>query len=1006
VIGKQIGHFEILSKIGSGGMGVVYLAKDLKLGRSVALKVLPPDIVANEIQRKRFHREARTAASLSHPSIAVIHEAGDHEGAQFIAMEFVKGRTAKEVIEERPMAPRDWLKVAISVAEALHHAHDKGIIHRDLKPENIMITPDWQVKILDFGLAKMLDQERITEPLMEAEKSRSIRERTTSPMTLTLATRGGKAVGTPAYMSPEQAQGHALDRRSDLFSLGIVLHQLATESVPFKRDSVSETFHAVLTVEPPPLTELAPGFPPEAERIVRKAMEKDLQRRYQHADEIAADLKNLQRDLESGRTPPSGADSAGELPRRRVWPAWTAAAAAFAILAVIFVVLRTPSNDRASPPLPGGEAPVAVIGFENLAEPEDPGNLGRMLMGLITTDLAESGGLQVLSMSKVLDASREVSPAGTAGFDASSATSIAKLAGAQVMLVGQVGQDAGRLLLTAELVEVESGTILGSFSQDAHSRSELFSLAGAIARGVRRQLSVTPETSGVEAFDLARALTHSPEAYGSFAAGEIALHERRWADAIERFQSALREDPSFALASYRLGMAHWWQGGQEESLAAIQGGLDSADRLPERWRIVYRAFLDYQEARPDPAYESLKKLVEAAPDIPDAYYLLGEIHTHFTHYLDRRRARELLETALEIDPTFKVVFFHLVDDYIHGGDLDRAEALVRRYQQESPDDPASLEAEAAVLMAQNRLEEARVVAEGLLEAGHEQVLERLAQIYLMAGDWSRLAALGEEHVNDPVILTQAYGHGWRSLGRIGQGRLQEGLADVEETIRRLGSMRSSAGWLSQLIAIYEILRAQVLEFAGDLESAELASARALEVDPLFHAGYYWLARIQMRGGRLEEAHETRSRLNGIAERSLAPTVRFTQLLLDAEFALYGGDVAEAEEMVARMMLLPPEHRDLEMELVMRGRVRAAGGDTVGAIEAFRNVLDPRNRYPWARPVVETRVLYELARVHDGAGDIERARERYAEFLARWGEADLEIPEVVLARSRMAILGAN
>ncbi len=534
LLGRTVSHYRVLSKLGGGGMGIIYLAEDSRLGRNVALKFLPPGS-RDPASLERLRREARAASALNHPNICTIYDVGEFEGEYFIVMEALEGRTLRERIATAPLPFDLFVDWGIQIADALEGAHAKGIIHRDIKPSNIFITHRGQVKILDFGLAKRARQKEIV-----SESTLSLREaHITSP---------GAAIGTVAYMSPEQARGEELDNRTDVFSLGCVLYEMATGQAPFNGATSALIFDAILHADPPAPSRLNPALPLEVEQMIHKALEKDREVRCQSAAQLCADLKRLKRDSGSAKATSLEQKMRGSR-RMSLRSGRTLAIALVGVLAVVFVLnfsairkalLGRPDSPRITS--------LAVLPLNNLSgDPEQEYFADGMTDELIT-DLSKISALRVISRTSAMQYK------GTH----KSLSQIAKELGVDAVMEGTVLRSGNRVRITAQLIQAPAEKHLWAESYERDLR-DVLSLQNEVARTIASQirLKVTPP----EQARLASVRAVDPRAHEDYLKGRYfasKLSPDEFQKAISHFNQAIEIDPTYALPYADLAETYCW----------------------------------------------------------------------------------------------------------------------------------------------------------------------------------------------------------------------------------------------------------------------------------------------------------------------------------------------------------------------------------------------------------------------------------------------------------------
>ena len=693
MIGKFISHYRILEEIGRGGMGVVYKAEDVKLKRTVALKFLPAHLTATEEERARFVQEAQSAATLNHPNVCTIYGIEEHEGQQFIEMEYVDGLTLRQKIQGKQLKGDEAVDYAIQIGEALVEAHGKGIVHRDVKAENIMVNTKNQIKVMDFGLAKLRGSARLTKT--------------------------SSTIGTLSYMSPEQIQGEEVDARSDIFSFGVVLFEMLTGRMPFRGEHDAAMMYSILNEDPEPLTEHRQDVPADLERIIERALEKDPADRYQHADDMVSELRRLKK--KSGRvsrvaagiqqpsavgqvTAPTGEPMTAPTPtqpgKRRLNPFPLIAAGAGGIVVVLAAFFLFFQGEEAVDSM-------AVLPFVNESGDPELDFLSDGFTETLINRLSKLPGIKMMSRSSVFRFKGEdVNPA-EAG----------QLLGVDAVLAGRILQRADRITVGVELVDVRDQTHIWG-EQYTRGLSDVLSLQDEITREISRQLKVT--LSGEEEERLSHAATTSDEAYQLYLKGRFHWNKRTGEGlqkAAEYFRMAIDSDPGYALAHAGLADAYNLMGvyhvlpAKESSArakAAVLKALELDDQLAEP-HVTLAAIYTEDEFDWEKGEEQFKRAIELNPSYPTGHQWYGEFLAATGRsdeaFRELRRAQELdplspiiptslgfgyttrgdyeeglrqLEKALELDPNFPRAFSNRALIYFLQGKRDEAVAQQRR----------------------------------------------------------------------------------------------------------------------------------------------------------------------------------------------------------------------------------------------------------------------------------------------------------------------------------------
>ncbi len=689
---QTISHYKILEKLGEGGMGIVYKAHDMKLDRTVALKFLPPFLSGDVNEKERFYQEARAASALLHPNVAVIFEVNEHEGRIFLAMEYVEGQTLKKLIEEgEDISIKKALDIAIQAGEGLAAAHEKGIVHRDVKSDNIMITPKGQVKVMDFGLAKVRGATKLTK--------------------------AGSTIGTAAYMSPEQAQGEEVDLRSDIFSFGVVLYELLTGRVPFRGEHQAALIYSLINEDPAPIARYNEKAGPELERVVMKALAKDREERYQHIDDLLADLRRERKQLEYTRqgyvtTPTISASVTGKPTSRKLKKILIPGIALAVIIAIGIILFIIRPGSQGGSPAGSSRKMLVVLPFDNLGTPDED-YFADGITEEITGRLSGLSGLGVIARTSAMQYKKTTKSLQQIGNDL----------GVQYVLQGTIrwgtsSEGGKRVRINPALVNVADGTQIWSQPYDAVF-SDVFKLQSDIATEVANALGMTllqPERASLEAHP-----TENSAAYDYYLRG-INYYRRSYEYqdiriALDMFHKAIDLDPKFSLAYAKIAeteaeMYWFFFDHTPERLVKAKKAADEALQLDPNsveghislGFYYYWGFLDYdnalrefflaQKSRPDDSnillaigsvYRRQGKMEEAAVAMNKAANLdprSSEVayNTSQTYCLLRRypEAERMLNNAISLAPDVLDRYaFKILICLLSSGDTAKAQAVLR-----------------------------------------------------------------------------------------------------------------------------------------------------------------------------------------------------------------------------------------------------------------------------------------------------------------------------------------
>ncbi|MFH1941556.1 MAG: protein kinase [bacterium] len=993
MIGKEFSHYKIVEKLGEGGMGVVYKAQDTKLDRFVALKFLPSHIDAAEEEKTRFMNEARATSALDHANICTIYEINEtDDGRMFIAMGYYEGETLKQKLKDGALEEDEAVDIALQIAIGLARAHEAGVTHRDVKPANIIVTNRGEVKILDFGLAKLAGQARVT--------------------------RVGTTLGTAAYMSPEQAKGEDVDHRTDIWALGVILYEMLTGELPFKGEYEAAVAYSILNEEPESMTALRPEVYEGLERLVKKALAKNPTGRFQKMEELAKELKSRGVGVAA---PEMGKPAAREGIEKKRWllkfgvPVGIGVAVAIGFLLLKPLVFKGGIGDSPKP--------IAVMRFENKTVNESLDYLGDVIANLLITNLEQSQYLRVTTRERMIDLLKQMGKADVEQIDRELGFELCQRDGIDAIIFGSFSQLEESFITTVKVWEVASRKELQTVTSNGPGiTSILETQIDELSMQISRGLGLSDSKVGAISLRIADITTTSMDAYREFLKGREKYEGLYWNDARQSVEAAVSIDSTFAVAHLYLAWTYEQLGNIGDRDEAFERAKIYSNKASDKEKLyIEAAYADGMERDPEKGFEIRQQIVKKYPKEKRVHWDLAYYYIGKALYYE---AIEEYNKALELDPNYGFVLNDLAYTYVDLGEYDKAIPYFHKYAAVSPGDANPFDSMGETYFVMGRFDEAIAKYEEALaiKSDFEYASWSIAYIYALKEDYpAAMEWIARFIAQAPSSVYRVQGYAWKGLYCFLQGNLNDAFTEL----KRAADLAKTAGderWRY----LVDWMRGWMYYERGELELSrrycmpwfDFAVAFYSDLVPRYTADrQLCLGLIHIKQGQMDEARKNLLEMKNLLPEIDAETrerISFCYDLLEGEILVAEGSYESAIAIHKRTSQLGGKpymtpfwmlFRNIPFMKDVWARAYKQNGDSDRAIAEYERLLtfdEERKERTLINPIYH----YRLGMLYEEKGLTQKAVAEYGRFLKMWENADRDLPELMDVNQRLRRLAGG